>query len=61
MVNSQKELMDQLSGLITSKVSTFEARFSENQRELSDNQLSKIQQNILRTKIISSKKKKKEL
>ena len=47
VANSQKDLMEQISGLITIKFGTFEARFSENQKELSEFQLNKIQQNIL--------------
>ena len=57
VASSQKSLMDDISGLISSKFSTFEARFSENQRDLSENQLSKIQQNILSNENYQFKKK----
>ena len=57
VANSQRDLMDQISGLISSKFGTFEARFSENQRELSEFQLSKIQQNILTNDNYQFKKK----
>lgn len=55
--NSQKELMDKLDGLISDKFKFFESRFSENQRELSENQLSKIQENILSNESYQFKKK----
>ncbi|MCG7876286.1 MAG: reverse transcriptase domain-containing protein, partial [Candidatus Thiodiazotropha endolucinida] len=49
--------MEQISGLITSKFGSFEARFSENQKELSEFQLNKIQQNILSNENYQFKKK----
>ena len=57
VASSQKSLMDDISGLISSILSTFEARFSENQRYLSENQLSKIRQNILSNENYKFKKK----
>ena len=57
VASSQKSLMDDISGLIYSKFSTFEARFSDNQKELSESQLSKIQQNILSMRTISLRRK----
>ena len=57
VANSQKDLMEQISGLITSKFGTFEAKFSENQKELSEFQLNKIQQNILSNENYQFKKK----
>ena len=56
VASSQKSFMD-ISGLISSKFSTFEARFSDNQKELSESQLSKIQQNILSNENYQFKKK----
>ena len=55
--NSQKELMDKLDGLISDKFKFFESRFGENQRELSENHLSKIQENILSNESYQFKKK----
>ena len=57
VASSQKSLMDDISGLISSKFSTFEARFSDNQKELSESQLSKIQRNILSNENYQFKKK----
>ena len=57
VASSQKSFMDDISGLISSKFSTFEARFSDNQKELSESQLSKIQQNILSNENYQFKKK----
>ena len=58
VANSQKDLMEQISGLITSRFGTFEAKFSENQKELSEFQLNKIQQNILSNENYQYKKRK---
>ena len=57
VASSQKSFMDDISGLISSKFSSFEARFSDNQKELSESQLSKIQQNILSNENYQFKKK----
>ena len=38
VASSQKSFMDDISGLISNKFSTFEARFSDNQKKLSESQ-----------------------
>lgn len=57
VASSQRDLMNHLDGLISDKFKTFETRISDNQRELSDSQLSKIQQNILSNENYQFKKK----
>ena len=47
VASSQATLLDKIDGLISSKFSTFETRISDAQKELSESQLAKIQQNIL--------------
>ena len=47
VVGSQTALMDKLDNLISSKLANFETKISESQRQISDSQLNKIQENIL--------------
>ena len=52
VATSQAALLDKLDGLISSKLTDFEQRMGQTQRQISDSQITKIEQNIRTNEVI---------